>query len=113
MVTFPSRVVSQINIKVPPGPRGQVGFAIGNSGMPVIPATIGTWIVTDDEEIQFPLVGYWDSGSWEVFAYNLGNYQHTLYLTFLLDLVSSPSSTVAPIAAADLSNLSTPVGVNS
>lgn len=109
-VTFPARVVTQINVKVPPGPRGQLGFALGTSGMPVIPVGPGNWIITDDEEISFPLVGYWDSGSWEVFAYNMGNYNHTLYLTFLLDLVTIQQSAPTPIEAATLSNLTLPVG---
>lgn len=104
-ITFPARVVDQINIKVPPGPRGQLGFSIGTGGMPVIPADIGDYIVTDDEEIEYPLTGYWNSGSWEVFAYNTGNYPHTLYLTFLLELVPQQATSPAPL---DLSTLAPP-----
>lgn len=102
-ITFPARVVDEIDIRVPPGPNGQMGFAIGTSGMPVIPAQLGSWIIANDQEIDWPLQGYWDSGSWEVFAYNLGNYPHTLYLTFLLSLVQSQATSPAPIGAADLS----------
>lgn len=108
VVTFPARVVTQINVKVPPGPRGNMGFAIGTSGMPVIPADLGDFIVTDDEEIEYPLAGYWDSGSWEVFAFNTGNYPHTLFLTFLLDLVQQ--QTVAPVVIPSAS-LSQPVSL--
>lgn len=102
-ITFPPRVVDQINVKVPPGPRGQLGFAIGTSGMPLIPAGPGVYVVADDQEIEWPLSDILESGSWQVFAYNTGNYQHTIYLTFLCDLIPAQPATPAPIAADALS----------
>lgn len=102
-ITFPARTVDQINVRVPPGPRGQLGFSIGTSGMPLVPAGPGVWIVTDNQEIEFPLDSVPNSGSWEVFAYNTGNYPHTIYLTFLLDLVQNTTQATAPIAADALS----------
>lgn len=102
-ITFPPRVVSEIDIRIPPGPHGQMGFAIGTAGVPVIPAAQGTWIVADDEYITWPLHNYWDSGAWQVFGYNLGSYDHTIFLTFLLDLVQAAPAPLAPIAPAVLS----------
>lgn len=102
-ITFPAREVSQINIRVPPGPRGQVGFAIGTGGMPIIPAGPGVFLVADDQEIEWPLDDVPNSGSWEVFAYNTGNYPHTLYVTFLLDLVSNGSGILSPVSPDTLS----------
>lgn len=111
-IMFPARVVDQINIRVPPGPNGQLGFAIGTSGMPVIPAQLGAWIIANDQEIDWPLNGYWDSGSWEVFAYNLGNYPHTLYLTFLLSLVQAQPAAVKPLTPVDISQPISLAGVS-
>ncbi len=109
-IDFPVRVVREIDIRVPPGPRGEVGFSIGSAGTPVIPLQAGAWIVTDDEVIKWPLDGYWDSGSWEVFGYNTGTYDHTLYFTFRLDLVGSSSPSVTP--ALPSAALSSPVGTS-
>ncbi len=47
-LAFPPRGVTEIDIRVPPGPRGQVGFAIGASGQPVLPYAAGQFIVADD-----------------------------------------------------------------
>lgn len=82
-LAMPQRVVQQINIKVPPGPRGNVGFQVGSTGVQVIPAIPGQWKVTDNQEIEWPLENYINSGSWEAFGYNLGQFPHTIYFTFL------------------------------
>jgi hypothetical protein len=81
-LTMPPRQVTQLNVKVPPGPRGLMGFAIGASGQAIIPAIPGSWIVTDNHLYEWPLENYIDSGAWEAFGYNLGNFPHTIYLTF-------------------------------
>ena len=104
-LSFPPRIVVEIDIRVPPGPAGTMGLAIGSSGNPVIPIEPGTWIVADDEYIRWPIHDFWDSGSWELFGYNLGQFDHTVYLTFLCDLVPSASSTPsAPIPSSALSS---------
>lgn len=108
-LSFPARIVQQIDVLVPPGPRGEVGFAIGSAGRPVIPEQTGQFIVTDDEVIHWPLENYIDSGSWTFFGYNTGAFPHTLYVRFQLGLVQQPGG-AAPIAAAALA--STP-GVSS
>lgn len=83
-MSFPPRVVTEIDVRVPPGPRGEVGFSIGSAGVAVIPYQSGQYIVTDDASIKWPLEGYIDSGSWTLFGYNTGSFDHTIYVTFLL-----------------------------
>ena len=85
-LSFPFRVVRELEVRIPPGPRGEVGFAIGGSGQPVIPVEAGAYLVTDDEIIRWPLDGFWDSGSWQMRAYNTGRFDHTLEVRFLVDL---------------------------
>jgi hypothetical protein len=93
-VSFPPRVVTEIEVLVPPGPRGEVGFQVAMAGKQVIPDTEGAFIVTDDEVIHWPLDGQPDSGAWQVIAYNTGTYNHTLYFRFLVDLTQqAPDST--------------------
>lgn len=98
-LSMPPRVVSRIDAIVPAGPRGNMGFAIGASGVPIIPYNPGQWIVADDDKFSWPLEGQIDSGGWEFFGYNLGTYAHTVYLTFLLDPVTGdPPSYRTPLA---------------
>lgn len=96
-LSFPQRVVRRIEIRVPPGPKGEVGFRLGAAGVQVIPSEAGAYVITDDELIPWDLEGLWDSGSWTLFAYNTGRYPHTLEFRFLVDLVGGVNPTVQPI----------------
>jgi len=94
-ISFPARIVTAISWRVPPGPSGTMGWALTSAGTPVIPIQPKTYIVTDDQAATWDLEGYLDSGNWQVTAYNTGVYDHTVYLTFQLDL---PGSAVVPPA---------------
>lgn len=98
-LSFPPRVVTSIHIRVPPGPRGEVGFSIGSAGQPVIPYNPGQYIVTDDEEIDWQLEGFWDSGSWTMFAYNTGRFPHTLEVRFMVDVPQEEAAGPAVITS--------------
>lgn len=103
--SFPYRIVTEIEIVVPPGPSGNVGFAIANSGQNMIPFNPGQWIVTDNEKINWTMDEQIESGSWELTGYNTGQFPHTIYVRFLLDLVQETSeiTAVASIGSAALS----------
>ena len=95
-MTFPVRSVDEIEVLVPPGPRGEVGFSIGAAGVPVLPTAAGTFIVTDNETIKWPVEGQIDSGAWTFFGYNTGQFPHTIYVRFLVRIATSE---VGPLAA--------------
>ena len=85
-IAFPERKVTSVTYRVPPGPSGLMGWALTSAGTPVIPIQQNTFIVTDNQSDTWFLDGYLDSGNWQVTGYNTGLYDHTVYLTFLLDL---------------------------
>lgn len=96
--TFPARVVRRIEIDVPPGPRGEVGFYVANSGSQIIPVNAGQWIVANDVHLGWDLTDYIDSGSWQIVAYNTGFYSHTLSARFHVDLpTATDASAPAPL----------------
>lgn len=95
-IAFPERVVTGIGWRVPPGPAGLMGWALTSAGAPVIPVQPGAYIVTDNQSAQWDLEGYLDSGNWQVSAYNAGVYDHTVYLTFLLDFPAAAPSPPPP-----------------
>lgn len=92
-IGFPERIVTSVSWRVPPGPSGLMGWALTSAGTPVIPIQPNTFVVTDNQADTWQLEGYLDSGNWQVTAYNTGIYDHTVYLTFLLDL---PGSVIPP-----------------
>lgn len=99
-MTMPARIVRHIRVRIPPGPRGLLGFSIGMVGTPVIPTNIGEWIVGEDEIMDWDVDDQPSSGAWQLITYNLGLLPHRLYVQFNLDLPGQNSgpTLVAPVA---------------
>lgn len=97
-------MVDEIEVVIPPGPSGLVGFAIMCGGAPILPREDGRWIITDDEKIDWPLSVDHTAGDWAIVAYNVGAFDHTLYLRFLVSEVTrapSPADTPLTIVQPD------------
>lgn len=102
---IPVRTVNTVEIRVPPGPSGLMGFALTMGGVNVLPQQAGAYIVTDDESISWPLDGLPDTGAWQLTGYNTDVFDHTVYLRFLVDVVPAGPSTSA-VGGASLADLS-------
>lgn len=83
-LSFNQGIVQQLEIIVPPGPSGLVGFRIRHSAQTVIPRSGSGWIIADNEAIKWPLEGYPVGNKWSIQAYNTDVFDHTLYLRFLI-----------------------------
>jgi hypothetical protein len=94
-MVMPPRIVDALQIVVPPGPSGLVGFAVLVGGVRIIPYGSDLWIITAGENITWPLDHYPDAGSWSVQAYNTGVNDHSIYFRWLVRYISS-----APVGAA-------------
>lgn len=75
-------IVERIEILVPPGPSGLVGFQVRHSGDTVIPHDSTKWIISDNERIDWRVEGYPEGNAWAFRAYNTDVYNHTFYLRF-------------------------------
>lgn len=87
---MPPRTVLRVRVRIPPGPNGVMGFAIGSAGNPIIPTIKGTYIVASDEIYDWELPGQIDSGGWEAQMYNSGIFPHTIYVVFVVQLPDLP-----------------------
>lgn len=99
-LTMPIATIERIRWRVPVGHRGQVGWQLAMGGLQVIPTGFGSYIVADDEADDWDLQGLPDSGAWELIGYNLGNFDHTVYLYLFatpVQLTASGSSGVPPL----------------
>lgn len=84
-LTFNVGEVERIEITVPPGPSGLMGFMLFYGEEAVIPYRGSTFIVTDNEHISWPISGYPTSGRWQLFAYNEDQYPHLIFVRFLVE----------------------------
>lgn len=85
-----------------------MGWALTVAGNPVIPRQQGTYFVTDNDSDTWLLEGYPDQGQWQLTGYNTDVYDHTVYLDFLLDQVSTQLAAPALISNAALSSPAAP-----
>lgn len=95
-LTMPTRLVRKVRFRIPPGPAGQVGFALGAAGVRVIPWGPNQWIVGDGEVIEWDVDDQIESGAWQFQGYNQGRWDHTIQVQFVLDLVTGQDAAGPP-----------------
>lgn len=104
------RLVRAIDIVVPTGLNGVLGFALGLAGQAVIPANAGAWDVTSGEVVHHELANLPSSGAWQLITYNVGYYPHTLQVRFTVDLTIDPGSTDSTVLIPSINLSAPPVG---
>ena len=85
---IPVRTVTELELVIPDGVAGLVGFRMTMGGVGVIPVNLGGWIVGNNEVIRWPLDNFPTSGAWQLQGYNLDLFDHTIYTRFLLNPVT-------------------------
>ena len=88
--------IESIDLEVPPGPSGLMGFYIARNGQQWIPYESGEWIVWDDRFDSWLLTDQPTGDGWQVVGYNLDVYDHDVTVRFHVNtvaaIVSSPPS---------------------
>lgn len=103
--------VDLIQIRVPPGPSGLVGFRLAHSGQSVIPYTGERWFTTDNDKLDWVTERYPQGDAWQLWAYNLDLYDHTISVWMHVSDASEPRIItvipidIAPIALAEIEPL--------
>lgn len=88
--------IEQIDLEVPTGPAGLMGFYVANNGVQWIPATPGAFLVWDGVNQSWPFTDQPNASGWAIVGYNTGVYQHNVTIRFHVN----PTSAAAPAAAA-------------
>lgn len=89
---MPVREVLEIKVVVPTGPNSNMGFQIGSTETPILPYNDDTFVVADDAEFVWQLPDLINSGSWQAIMYNTGQYPHTIYIYFTVELPDTPAT---------------------
>lgn len=108
---MPPRIVRRVEWRVPAGAAGQLGFQLGLAGRQLIPFNQGAYIIADDEAAGWDMEGLPTSGAWQLIAYNLGQFPHTIYVRLLVDLPGEPADVglvLVPDASLDSSGSEVP-----
>lgn len=94
-MVFPYGEVVEIDVKVPPGPAGNLGFIIMAGGSPYIPNAQGAFVFIepDDDYLVFPVTHAITSGSFALLAFNTDVWPHSLQVGFQVnEIAPSPVS---------------------
>jgi hypothetical protein len=93
--------IETIDIEVPPGPAGLMGFYLALSGEPYIPHTTGQWIVWDDVTRSWQVTSQPTSNVWQVVGYNLSVVNpHSVVVRFHVNPVTA--STAVPAVVVNI-----------
>lgn len=88
--------VESIDLEVPPGPAGLMGFYIARSGQQWIPYEADEWIVWDDRYDSWYLSDQPTGSGWQVVGYNLDVYDHDVVVRFHVNTPPTGSLVTAP-----------------
>ncbi len=92
--------VVQIDVKVPPGPAGNVGFYLTAGMSQFIPRTNGSFIVPDNDDFHWTVANAINSGQWGLVAYNTDVWPHILQVSFQVnEITPSPVSSFSPLVS--------------
>lgn len=84
MTTWAAGELVSVDVRIPDGAAGLVGFRLLYAHGQTIPTTPGAWIIGNDDLFQADAIGYLNGGQWSVSAYNLDNFAHSLHVRYFV-----------------------------
>jgi hypothetical protein len=81
---FDIAVVESLEILIPPGPSGLMGFQVRHGGSGVLPREDDRWIIADNAHLDWPTSDLPTAGDWAVRGYNEDVFDHTIYIRYLV-----------------------------
>jgi hypothetical protein len=78
--------LESIDLEVPAGASGLMGFYVANNGVQWIPNSPGTWLVWDDVQQSWFMDDQPNASGWAVVGYNTGYYPHTVTVRMHVNL---------------------------
>lgn len=95
--TFADGTVTRIELDVPAGHARLTGIQILWAHAQVIPFTVNTFLVADNDKLAYDMQPGRDTGQWAVKCFNTDVYDHTFYLRFgVQDYAFRGAATVPP-----------------
>lgn len=111
-IGLPNYEVERLDLQVPAGPAGLMGFQISLNGQQWLPWETGQWLVWDKHDDSWPLVDQPNLGAWSVVAYNTGVYPHKIYVRLHVNPLTIAAATAAPSVNIITSGVAVPIPVS-
>lgn len=100
-LAFDDGIVERIEVTVPTGPRGFMGFRLRHSQQVVIPYSGANWVVVNGANLDWKTEGYPTGSKWTVQMYNTDIFDHTIYIRLHVNEIPSPQPPgIVPFAIA-------------
>lgn len=87
--------LEMLDLEVPPGPAGLMGFYVANNGVQWIPQGDGEWLVWDDVQKSWPFTDQPNASGWQIVGYNTGAYDHDVIVRMHVNPPDAGASTPA------------------
>lgn len=94
--TFDPGIVDRIDVMVPPGPSGLMGFRFAYGSEIIIPNDASKWLIFDNYQGTWELEDYPTGKHWAIVGYNTDIYDHSIYIKYHLSNTDTPASKAGP-----------------
>lgn len=95
-LTMDESIVERIEVTVPTGPSGFMGFRFLHSQQIIIPYKGSNWILVNGVELNWPVQGYPTGDKWSLQMYNLDIFDHTVYIRFHVNEIPNAAIPALP-----------------
>lgn len=100
VTAFEAGTVVRIEIDVPDGHAGLTGIFLAVAKGRILPRTLGSFLVANDDHLGWDLFGVPDSGAWSAFVYNTDLFDHSFYVRYSIVNIVGDTPTLADARAA-------------
>lgn len=88
--------IELLDLEVPAGPAGLMGFYVANNGVQWIPQSPGQFLVWDDVQQSWPFYDQPNASGWQIVGYNLGFFPHAVTVRFHVNPPAVDATPPAP-----------------
>lgn len=100
--------IESIDLEVPPGPAGLMGFAVFNNGQRWLPVGDNAWLVWDDVQQSWYLSDQPNASGWAIVGYNTGTYDHAVTVRMHVNPTNANSPVTLPPRVTFVSTVAAP-----
>lgn len=85
-----------ISILVPDGHNGVTGLQLLQANQQIVPFGAGTFLIANDETLDFTINLPLDTQQWSAQAFNTGKYPHSFYIRLSINEITLPTVSFLP-----------------